>query len=78
MRKGKIQKNLRQQFGERLKQIRIERGMTQQDFAELLGMSVDFLSLIERGINAPSFEKLEVMAHRLDVDVESLFTFANT
>jgi len=35
--------------------------LTQEQFAELVGVSVDFLSLIERGINAPSFEVLERM-----------------
>jgi len=36
---------------------------------------VDFLSLIERGINAPSFETLEQMAKRLRVPVQALFEF---
>ncbi len=41
----------------------------------MIGMSVDFLSLIERGRNAPSFEKLERMAAALKVPVAYLFTF---
>lgn len=41
----------------------------------MIGMSVDFLSLIERGRNAPSFEKLEGMAAALKVPVAYLFTF---
>ena len=41
----------------------------------MIGMSVDFLSLIERGRNAPSFEKLERMAAALKVPVGYLFTF---
>ncbi len=41
----------------------------------MVGMSVDFLSLIERGRNSPSFEKLESMARRLGVSVAFLFTF---
>ena len=39
--------------------IRRSRGLTQEQFAEFVGISVDFLSLIERGVNAPSFETLE-------------------
>ena len=38
-------------------------------------MSVDFLSLIERGRNAPSFKKLERMALGLNEPVSFLFTF---
>jgi len=36
---------------------------------------VDFLSLIERGRNAPSFETIERMARRLRVPVMALFDF---
>jgi transcriptional regulator with XRE-family HTH domain len=38
-------------------------------------MSVDFLSLIERGRNAPSFKKLERMAKGLRKPVAFLFMF---
>jgi transcriptional regulator with XRE-family HTH domain len=66
---------LREQFGSRLVSIRLRRGLTQEQFAELVGISVDFLSLIERGINAPSFETLERTADRLGMSVAQLFTF---
>jgi transcriptional regulator with XRE-family HTH domain len=51
------------------------RKLTQEQFAELVGISVDFLSLIERGINAPSFEGLEQMSERLRLPVRDLFDF---
>lgn len=41
--------------------------MTQEEFAEAAGISVDFLSLVERGVNAPSFETLEEFARVLKV-----------
>jgi transcriptional regulator with XRE-family HTH domain len=68
---------LRRKFGERLKEIRLQRGMTQERFAEALDISVDFLSLIERGVNAPSFNTLEKIAKRLRLSVTELFTFAS-
>ena len=40
-------------------------------------MSVDFLSLIERGRNAPSFETLERIARKLKLSVADLFTFSD-
>jgi transcriptional regulator with XRE-family HTH domain len=49
--------------------------MTQERFAEVLEISVDFLSLIERGVNAPSFETLETISKRLRVPVAHLFNF---
>ena len=66
---------LRKNFGVRLRDIRAERGMTQERFAETLDISVDFLSLVERGISAPSFETLERIAKRLRMTVADLFTF---
>jgi transcriptional regulator with XRE-family HTH domain len=52
--------------------------MTQEKFAELLDISVDFLSLIERGINAPSFETLEKMGKRLRMKPRDLFDFSDS
>ena len=66
---------LRQKFWQRLRQIRLKRRVSQERFAEVLDISVDFLSLIERGRNAPSFETLDKMARRLNVPVAQLFTF---
>ncbi len=67
--------SLRKKFGQHLRTIRVQRRMTQEQFAETLDVSVDFLSLMERGVNAPSFETLERMAKRLRVSVAELFTF---
>lgn len=67
--------SLREKFGRRLREIRASRQMSQEQFAELLEISVDFLSLIERGINAPSFENLEVFSEQLHVRVSDLFAF---
>jgi transcriptional regulator with XRE-family HTH domain len=41
---------LRKQFGKRLRAIRKSRGMTQEELAELLDISIDFLSNMERGV----------------------------
>ncbi len=66
---------LRKEFGHRLRSIRLERKLSQEKFAEFVGVSVDFLSLIERGINAPSFDTIEEMARKLRVPVMELFNF---
>jgi transcriptional regulator with XRE-family HTH domain len=64
-------------FGARLREIRLQRRMTQERFAETLNISVDFLSLIERGVSAPSFNTLEQIAKRLRLPVADLFKFDN-
>ena len=67
--------SLREKFGNRVRSIRLARRKSQEEFAELLEISVDFLSLIERGVNAPSFENLEVFSERLGIPVSELFKF---
>lgn len=69
---------LREKFGNRLKSIRLAKKMSQEDFAELLEISVDFLSLIERGVNAPSFENLEAFSTKLGIPIHELFLFPST
>jgi transcriptional regulator with XRE-family HTH domain len=66
---------LRVQFGRRLRQLRLARDFTQEQFAEAAGVSVDFLSLVERGVNTPSFETLERFAPALKIRVAELFSF---
>jgi transcriptional regulator with XRE-family HTH domain len=67
---------LRKQFGKKLRSIRKRRGMTQEQFAELLDISIDFLSLVERGLNAPSFESIESFSIILGIPVKDFFDFS--
>jgi transcriptional regulator with XRE-family HTH domain len=66
---------LRSQFAKRLKTLRIEKQLTQEELAEITGLSTSFISSMERGINAASFETLESLAKALDVPVRDLFDF---
>lgn len=68
--------SLRQKFGERLRDLRFEKRMTQEEFyGDLLQLSPTFGGVIERGIRAPSFEKLELIASKLNMTVSELFDF---
>ena len=69
--------DLRVQFGRRLRALRIERKMTQEDLANAAGVSTVFISSIERGKYAPSFDNLAKLARVLDVPVKDLFDFAD-
>lgn len=66
---------LRSQFAKRLKTLRLEKQLTQKELAKITGLSTSFISSMERGINAPSFETLESIAKALGVSVEDLFDF---
>jgi len=66
---------LRNRFGKRLRQIRRQKDITQEQLAEAVGISPTFLSNLERGINGPSFEILEKLSQVLHVPVRDLFDF---
>jgi len=72
---GPNSKSLRACFGTRLKALRVAADLTQEQLAEKANISVDFLSLIERGRNSPSFENLETLAKALGLPVAELFKF---
>jgi len=49
--------------------------LTQEQLAEAVGCSVKFISLVERGVNAPSVARLPKLAAALKVEVQDLFDF---
>jgi len=66
---------LKQKLGRRIAALRKARKLTQEELAEALACSVEFISLVERGVNAPSVAGLEKFAKILKVEVKELFTF---
>ena len=50
--------------------------MPQTELAKKIGCSVEFISLVERGVNAPSVAGLEKFARVFKVEVADLFKFA--
>ena len=57
---------LRKLFGKRLRELRADKGYNQLYLATLASVSEDFVSLVERGINQPSFETIEALAEALE------------
>ena len=66
---------LQKQLGQHIADLRRERKLTQEQLAEAVECSVEFISLVERGVNAPSVAGLEKFAKALNVEVRDLFTF---
>ena len=61
-------------LGERLRLIRQEHGLTLRDLNERAGLSVPYLSGLERGIVNPSIETLRKIAKAYQMTVRDLFT----
>jgi transcriptional regulator with XRE-family HTH domain len=59
-------------FGERLKKVRKERGLTQEEFGKLLGISPGYVSEMEAGLKAPSETILLLIKYRLEINIDWL------
>ncbi|MEP9373860.1 helix-turn-helix transcriptional regulator [Mesorhizobium sp. KR1-2] len=67
--------SVKTQLGQRLKAIRKQKGLTQDQLAERMGRSVDAISNIERGKSLPSFETIELLCDTLGIELKRLFDF---
>lgn len=67
--------SLKQKFGKRIRELRKSKNITQEQFAELIGMEPSNISKMECGLHFPQPEKLEKLAKILGVDVQALFEF---
>lgn len=59
-------------FSERFKQLRTERGLSQQDMANQLGFTKSRVNMYERGEREPGFDALETIADYFNVDMDFL------
>ena len=59
--------DMRKLVGRNLRRIRINKGMTQEDFAERSGFSQQYLSGLERGQRNPTIITLYELAEALGV-----------
>ncbi|MCA9835127.1 MAG: helix-turn-helix transcriptional regulator [Thermomicrobiales bacterium] len=65
---------LQQVFGRNLRRLRLERGYSQEDFAELLGVHRTYLGSVERGERNPTLRTVERFAGDLGVDAVRLLS----
>lgn len=66
--------NRRARMGERLRQIRHERGLTLAIVAERSGLAVSTVSKVERGLMALTYDRFSQLADGLGVDMGELFS----
>lgn len=62
-------------FGKRIQELRKSIGITQDELAERVDVSKDYIGLIERGLRSPSLQTVEKIATSLKVSIASLFEF---
>ena len=59
-------------LGERVKQLRLQKGLSQRKLADMMGKDHPAISLLENGKTNPSFWFLLELADALDVELSDL------
>lgn len=65
--------DVRVRFGSRVRTLRHDRGLSQEDFADLCDLDRTYISGIERGIRNPALRNIEAIAKALEVPLGELF-----
>lgn len=63
------------QFGTKVKKLRLEKGLTQEQFAQKSGLHKNYIGMVERGERNPSLINIEVIAKGLEIDIWELMKF---
>jgi len=56
----------------RIKDIRLEKKLSQGDIAKILGIHSTYISQIERGVRNPTIKNIEKIAKALDIHINEL------
>ena len=68
---------MKKQFGQRLRELRTEKRLTQETVSELIGISPENYSRIENGLSFPKPENIEKISKVLNVEIAELFQFSH-
>ena len=63
----------RRVFGARVRDLRAERGLSQEALALAAGMSTPYLSDVERGKRSPGLDMIVALAVALELNLSELF-----
>lgn len=67
--------DIKQALGARIKELRHKKGLTQEEFSDIINVAPRHVSRIENGVNTPSIEALDRIAAALGVEIKELYNF---
>ncbi len=67
--------DIRKEFGDHLRKIRLSRKLTQEELADLANMHFTYIGQIERGVRNPSLVNLHKLAKALKISAGQLLPF---
>ena len=76
--KRPVNTDIRNRFGDRIRELRTAKGFSQEKLAEMATMHWTYLGGIERGERNPTLINIEKLATALDVSLPELFVFTKT
>ena len=59
-------------FGKKMRAYREKLGLTQEKFSEAVGVSANYIGVLERGEKSPSFKRLVDIANELETTTDVL------
>lgn len=65
--------DIKEKFGKRLRKLRIDKGLSQEELSKEVGLDRTYVGKIERGEKSPSLKTIEKIAKKLDTEVWRLF-----
>ena len=68
-----MSRDICERFGERIRQLRESKGLSQIALAEKVGVEQPYVSLVENGKQEPCLRNIELLAIGLDVSLARLF-----
>ncbi len=59
-------------FGQRIRELRKARNLSQEQLAELTGFHRNYIGMIERGERNPALVNIEIFAHAFEMSLSEL------
>ena len=66
---------IKKQFGQKLRELRREKHLTQEQLAEMVELDTQHLCKMENGLHFPRFENLLKISKILEVNVVDMFSY---
>jgi transcriptional regulator with XRE-family HTH domain len=65
--------SIQRQLGDRIRKLRVEKGWSQEDFAEVTGFHRTYVGAVERGEKNMTISTLQTVAKTFNVSLSVLF-----
>lgn len=69
-----MSKTVRSKFGKRIRELRLQKGWSQEELADKVGLHRTYIGTIERGEQNVSIDNIEKLAKTLGTTLQQLFS----